>query len=493
MKADVAQDESTLFFNGVDGTTGDYLTPDLTPRQVARIATGMRLDPEELAELARKKTQEELHFGPKEGVNDQELGQSGWGVIFAPDIEENIKSALSPLLDLRRDQAGRFFNNFPGDKAYRAGDDKNRFLRHSKMAPGQPADPEKVPYYLLIVGSPESIPYRFQYQLDVQYAVGRIHFDTVEQYARYAKGVCNAEAGNIRRSREAAFFGVRNRADRATQLSADYLIKPLSETMALDEPTWKWSCTLAEDATKANLTQLLGGERTPALLVTASHGMAFPKGHKRQAADQGALLCQDWPGPLKHRGPIPDEFYMAGRHISNEASVEGLIAFCFGCYGAGTPKLDDFAHLLDGSQATIAPEAFVGSLPKRLLAHPAGGALAVIGHVERAWTYSFLWEGAGAQLGVFESALTALVNGKRIGSAMEYFNKRYAELSSDLNSELEDLKYRQARPASETRTEDEVLAGMWTANNDARSYVVLGDPAVRLEGAVFDSQCRVDH
>jgi hypothetical protein len=289
-----------------------------------------------------------------------------------------------------------------------------------------------------------------------------------------------ADKGLAQRPREVSFFGVRNQADRATQFSADHLIKPLKETLELAEPDWKWRCLLADEAKKENLTRLLGGRETPSLFISASHGMGFPAGHPRQLLQQGALLCQDWPGPLKHHGPIPEDFYFASNHVSEDAKLAGLIAFFFACYGGGTPQFDDFAHLTDGSQPDLAPYPFVAALPKRLLGHPKGGALAVIAHVERAWTYSFLWERTGEQLAVFESAITELLNGRRVGSAMEYFGSRYAELSSDLTEELKDRKARRARPESETVAEDEALAGMWTANNDARSYVVRGDPAVRL-------------
>ncbi len=469
--------EALLTFNGIDATSGEYLLPPMTAGELAGMACGVRTDPEHLAELRwRRQQEQQAHYAVKEGVDPKKLSETGWGVIFAYDADPAIREVMAPLLDHRRALAAagkeHYYREFTGAAAYRPNESKQDFLARHGAGPGA-ADPENVPYYLLIVGDPETIPFSFQYQLDVQYAVGRICFDTVEEYARYARSVVEAERGGLALARRAAFFGVANADDAATQMSADDLTEPLAQWATSDQTAWKIESYVRERATKAQLASLLGGGGSPALLFTASHGMGFPNGDRRQLPHQGAILCQDWPGPREWRKPVPQEFYFAGDDLSSEASVFGLIAMHFACYAGGVPRLDQFAQGGQQTRAEIAPRAFVSRLPQRLLSHPRGGALAVIAHVERSWGYSFRWERAGRQLQVFESTLKRLMEGHPAGSALEYFNSRYAELSSDLASELEEVKYgKVVNPLA--------LSGMWTANNDARSYTVMGDPAVRL-------------
>ncbi|WP_254567923.1 hypothetical protein [Oscillatoria sp. HE19RPO] len=479
--------DELYFINGINGATGEYLLPPLTAEQISKIAQGEEFDPEELDELQRKDkdfNDPEAGFVVIEGVDPTKLEETGWGVIFAYNADPAIKDALGELLEHRKKQATkndeRYYQEYTGPRGYRPGESKSQFLSRHGVGPG-PADPDKMPYYLLIVGDPATIPYRFQCQLDVQYAVGRIHFDTIEEYAQYARSVVQAETTNLSLSRSASFFGVCNPADGATQLSSQDLIAPLAEWMVQEHSDWDVKTILKEEATKARLGTVLGGSETPNLLFTASHGMGFLKDHPLQLRHQGALICQDWPGPKQWRKEIAEDFYFSGDDLGEDARLLGLIAFLFACYGGGTPQQDEFeGHNKSMSKRPdIAPYPFIAQLPKKMLSHPKGGALAAIAHVDRAWGCSFSWSGIRGsnverrQLAVFQSTLKRMLEGHPVGSALEYFNGRYAELSSDLNQVLEDIKFGETPNNS-------LLAGMWTANNDARNYAIIGDPAVRL-------------
>ena len=158
--------------------------------------------------------------------------------------------------------------------------------------------------------------------------------------------------------------------------------------------------------------------------------------------------------------------------VANDARLLGSMIFSFACYGAGTPRYDEFGSQ-NKTRTEIAPQAFIANLPRRLLSHPQGGVLAFVGHVERAWGYSFMWDRAGERLAAFESTLARLMSGVPVGYALEYFNDRYAEIASDLTAKIDDMRFA-------VKVDEVKLAGLWTANNDARGYVIIGDPAVRL-------------
>ncbi|HNN97059.1 MAG TPA: hypothetical protein PKI03_32545, partial [Pseudomonadota bacterium] len=85
----------------------------------------------------------------------------------------------------------------------------------------------------------------------------------------------------------------------------------------------------------------------------------------------------------------------------------------------------------------------------------------------------------------FQSTLQRLCTGSPVGYALEYFNQRYAELSTALSARIDEWVQQQKQPGhlegsgdSDALPSD--LVSLWTAHNDARDYVVLGDPAARL-------------
>lgn len=480
-------DDGLFVFNGLDAARGGYLLKPMSPDKVLGLAQGEQPDDDARDEAkGRFEASKVNNFAPQEGVDPKNLAESGWGVIFAHDADPAIREALKPLLDLRKDQASAIKENryreFTGPAGYRPGERKPKFLQRQNAPFSGPVDPDRMPYYLLIVGDPEQIPFEFQSQLDLQHAVGRLHFDTLEEYANYARSVVAAERGEVRLPRRVGLFGVRNPDDQATNLSADGLIAGLDAYLRKDLPAWSVDVRAAEKATKADLARMLGGADTPAVLFTASHGAGFPDGDSRQLPHQGALVCQDWPGPRGWPGPIPQDMYFAGDDLGDGANLAGLIAFHFACYGGGTPKFDAFFHRSGAAAKPIAPRSFLARLPQRMLGHPRG-ALAAVAHVERAWGCSFYSSRVGHNIAVFTSFTRRLLEGHPIGSALDYFGERYGELSSDLAVLLEELQF-----GNKTVSTAEV-ANMWTANNDARNYVILGDPAVRAP-VVDDKQVK---
>lgn len=462
-----------LLASGINGSTGLYSPGPESDSDLARqIGGGSFLSPGELRERrwwVERYGVDDPSRAPAREVDPLKLDEAGWGVLFSPEATPEIREALAPLLSWRREQAGPHYREL----LYTPGQSKLDFLAAHRAVPG-PADPRRVPYYLLLAGSPEAIPFRFQHDLDIQYGVGRIWFERPEDFARYAESVVQAEKRPVDRPKRLVFVAPQNRDDAATRrISRDWII-PLAHQLGQEAETgWEIRQRLGPDATKEQLRRLLGGGEPPSLLFLASHGLCFrEKPPLLQPSHQGALLCQDWPGPQEWRGEIPAGHYFAAEDVSENADLHGLIAFLFADFAGGTT--DTPSELSLEPSGGHVPRPSVARLPQRLLSHPRGGALAVVAPVDRTWGMSLGWTGA-SRIQVSKEIIRRLLEGLPLGSALERVNQRSAELSVDLASAS-------LRGDHDSRLAlwRERFAESWRAFQDASNLMVFGDPAVRL-------------
>lgn len=465
-----------IYLNGIEGETGKYLVPPMSTKEVLQLARAERIETSSASLLRRVGLALTRPFlGLPYDVDPSRVSQAGWALVFAADASAELRATLDPLLAHRRKQV-------PPDRVkvleYRESETLLDWLKRYKAAPGN-IDPKRVPYYVLLVGGPAQIPFDFQCLLDLEYAVGRLAFDDLDGYHQYVASIIDYETTqDLRNARETAVWGTHHLADNFTGLTTAYLTSPLCDGEN-DEPAlgtkegFALRSRLKKQATKANLLKILGcGEARdpPAVLLTASHGIGWSKADPAaQRAKQGALLCQDWTGV----GTIDSKHFLTAAELTDNANVRGMIAMMVACYSAGVPEHDAFLKDREQGPVAIADRPFVSALPQRLLSHARGGALAVVGHIERVWSLSFAPPGLSSQLTPFRNFFGRVMRGQPVGHAMTDFNSRYGVLAADLLNDLDETQTG-AKPS------DEELVWKWIQRTDAQNFIVLGDPAARI-------------
>ena len=466
-----------------DGTGGSAPDPSAAERETPPIPFGVRADTGETPPLLTEADLNRIAPAPREQphlalvasiADATDLTQTGWGLVFSRDANPAIRQKLTRLIEHRQKQVDNaaLFHVFDGADAVRSGESAENWLFRHGLALG-PVEPENgVPYYLVLVGSPEDISLPFQSTLDLHFCIGRLYFDDLNDYETYANHVVDYEtAATLPQRRQAAVWMTRNKNDDATLmlsgiLGAAFTAKPLGQGPRFKGMEYQTTSFLNDAATRENLLTLLRG--SPALLFTGSHGLEWKASEPDvQRQNQGALVTSTW---VKGT-PVARDQFVNGDDVPADAQLVGTMCFMFACFGGACPLVDSYQLSPAGDPLPLAPKPFITSLPQRLL---RAGALAVLAHSDRAWSYGFVSGGGVRQDQLIRGAVEGLMRGLPAGRCADQFQDQWGALSAQF-SLRQDFRRNGTQPVS-----TDALANLAIARDDARNYIVLGDPAARL-------------
>lgn len=466
---------------GIDYSTGDVLIDPIDEETFGlAIQESLTRHAAEVQSSIQTRARGTAFRGEVERERTVDLGDpraAGWTFLVNRDDprRREIENALAPLGEHRGmgKTSPLIFNGEPEE-------DWHDWMQENYL--GLELDGKKLAHYVLIVGGPDQIPFHFQSLFDSAASVGRVDFDTIGDLQAYVDKLLRHErAADPTAAREALFFATDGGPGDATHFSRRFMADPLSHhvTKTCRFPT---RTSVADDATKE---QFLDDARLrkPALVYTASHGMAAPKEKLEvQQRVNGGICCQHSKGDEKQ------EWLVTADDVDLEHPFfEGSVVFQFACFGYGTPAESDFRHWLGGA-ALNSSASFVAALPKTLLAHPRG-PIAFIGHVDTAWLHGFndpenpyqanLWS---SRITPYKKAVEVLLGCQPVGLAMSDLNKRFDYANAQLTLSFDRMV---RRKQVLTPTQRKQLANTFIFRSDAQNYLVFGDPAasLRIPGA----------
>jgi hypothetical protein len=209
-------EDGRLHLNGIDALTGLPVVPPMTKEEAATRAAGGPPPVEDVGLLRRlwEALKRPFH-GLPDDIKPTDVTAAGWAVVVPTGTPDQVREAIEQLVAHRRD-----YTRVPADRCrildYRARQSLTDWLR-GLGAHLADVEPDRLPYYVALVGGPEVISFEFQTLLDMKYAVGWIAFDRPEQYRNYVEGLIAYEtAGVAPNGREVLYWGPRNQFDRST-------------------------------------------------------------------------------------------------------------------------------------------------------------------------------------------------------------------------------------------------------------------------------------
>jgi hypothetical protein len=211
--------------NGINGVTGEYLLRPQTDEQITKAATLEAQDKDKQLMLDYVKNGKKPAYAMFD-VDLTKLSEAGWAIVFHVDEDAAVKEAMQLLIDHRRKSIGN--DRLVKELNYQDGETVSQWLIRNGADVAH-VDPEILPFYILLIGSPSKIPFLFGHVLAAAYGVGRLYFTAACLYKRYVDSVISYETSSlVPNNRDVVFFGPRHEDDSPTLLSSTSLVSPMA-------------------------------------------------------------------------------------------------------------------------------------------------------------------------------------------------------------------------------------------------------------------------
>ncbi len=438
---------------------------------------------------AQKKDPNALSF-LESGESPNSIRDQMWGVVLPHDkqLADELRGRVQPLLDHRASH-----NNLPiPPRVFTAPPPGATDKEIQKWVADEyyKGDILDVPRYLLLLGDQHETPQRIQEALMHETFIGRLAFRDHDGYDAYVEKLIKHEKKQQRDERSATFYTVHDGTG-ATRVGSRALVNPVHE-LAASRPRFPPGAlqNLGKQVLSPDDFMRAAGQTESGVMFSMSHGAGAPR-----RGWQGDRATQ-----LAHQGAMSfgREGKLYAKEIGDKQFLKNCFWFMFACFGAGTPKRSKFHHWLKrlnehkqfrgraDSVLRSLPEGdapgFTAALPQAALANP-NGPIAFFGHLDLAWTYSFLEFDTGEKRerpDKYYNLLREMMQGSTAGVALfelaRYYNEKIAQLTKIYDRREERASKQQPNPAEE----EALLGHLWMIRQDLLGYVLLGDPAARL-------------